>query len=109
MDDGLAQHTLALTMNKDDFQSLLVFIFRHRLTEHIELIVQDIGSIHARRRLKHLVSMQVDDECAVILLAFLLTFVRHNLLVLIHLLLQSLGVNHQGACHLVVVNNGEEE
>ena len=52
--------------------------------------------------------MKVDDEGTVILLALLLAGVGNHLLVLVHLLLQSLGIDDQRTGYLAVLHDGEE-
>ena len=96
-------------MDEDNLLTFAVLVFSHRLLEHIYLVVQDISSIHAGSRLQHLVSMQVDHHGSVVLLLLLLALVGDNLLVLIHLLLQSLGVNDQWSCHLIILHDSEEQ
>ena len=109
MNEGMAQHTLSLAMDEDYLLTFFLLVLVHGLLEHIELIMQDVGSIHTRCRFQQLIGMQIYHEGAVILLTFLLALVGNDLLVLVHLFLQSLGVYHQGACHLVIVDNGEEQ
>ena len=109
MDDGLAEYSLTLSMDEDNLLTFAVLVFSHSLLEHIYLVVQNISSIHAGSRLQHLVSMQVDHHGSVVLLLLLLALVGDNLLVLIHLLLQSLGVNDQWSCHLIILHDSEEQ
>ena len=109
MDDGLTEHSLTLSVDEDDLLALAVLVFRHGLLEHIYLIVQDISSIHAGSRLQHLVSMQVNHHGSVVLLLLLLALVGDDLLVLIHLLLQSLRVDDQRSCHLIILHDGKEQ
>ena len=52
--------------------------------------------------------MKIDDEGTVILLALLLAGVGNHLLILVHLLLQSLGIDDQRTSYLVVLHDGEE-
>ena len=108
MDESLAQYAFALAMDEDNLLSLLVLVFIHRLLEYIHLIMKDISRIHTGSCLQHLVSMKVYNEHTIILLALLLAGVGNHLLVLIHLLLQSFGIDNQRTSHLIVLYDGEE-
>ena len=100
MDESLAQYAFALAMDEDNFLSLLVLVFIHRLREHIHLIMKDISRIHSSSCFKYLVRMKVYYECAIILLALLLAGIGNHLLVLVHLLLQSFGVDNKRTRYL---------
>ena len=52
--------------------------------------------------------MKIDNESTIILLALLLAGVGNHLLILVHLLLQSLGIDDQRTGYLVVLHDGEE-
>ena len=70
--------------------------------------MKDIGRIHSSSCFKYLVRMKVYYECTIILLALLLAGIGYHLLVLVHLLLQSLGVDNERTSHLVILYDGEE-
>ena len=108
MDECLAQNAFALAMNEDNLLTLVLFVLRHCLLEDIHLIMKDISRIHSSSCFKNLVCMKVDDEGTVILLALLLAGVGNHLLVLVHLLLQALGIDDQRTGYLVVLHDGEE-
>ena len=109
MHDCLAQHALAFAMDEDNLLSFLLLILLHGLLEYIHLIMKNIGGVHAGCRLQHLVGVEVDDDCAIILLRLLLARIGYDLLVLIHLLLQAFGIHYQWASHLVVLHDGIEQ
>ena len=108
MDESLAQYAFALTMDEDNLLSLLVLVFIHRLREHIHLIMKDIGRIHSSSCFKYLVRMKVYYERTIILLALLLAGVGNNLLILIHLLFQTLGIDNQRTGYFIVLYNRKE-
>ncbi len=90
------------------FCPLFFLYLSHRLLEDIHLIMKDISRIHSSSCFKHLICMKIDDEGTVILLALLLAGVGNHLLVLVHLLLQSLGIDDQRTGYLVILYDGEE-
>ena len=70
--------------------------------------MKDIGRIHSSSCFKHFICMKIYYNCTIIFLAFLLASVGDNLLILIHLLFQTLGINDQRTGNLIVLNNRKE-
>ena len=108
MNESLAQHTFALSMNKDNFLSLLFLIFLHGLLEDIHLIMKNICRIHSSSCFKYFIRMKIYHKGTIILLALLLAGVGDNLLILIHLLFQTLGIDNQRTGYFIVLYNRKE-
>ena len=47
VNDGLAQYTFALAVDEDNLLTLGMLVGIHGLTEHMELMTQHIGIVHA--------------------------------------------------------------
>ena len=95
-------------MDEDNLLSLVLLVLSHRLLEDIHLIMKNIGRVHSSSCFKHFICMKIDNEGTVILLALLFAGVGYHLLVLVHLLLQALGIDDQRTGDLVVLYDGEE-
>ena len=57
--DFLAQHPVALAMDEDDLLPLLLRVLPHHLVELIQLVLEHVTIVHARRIVQQLVDMQV--------------------------------------------------
>ena len=62
----MAQHALALAMDKDNLLALLGAVFIQHFLELANLIVEDIGMRHASSAVEKSVNVQVDNQFVVI-------------------------------------------
>ena len=97
-------------MDEDDALALLVAVLLDGLAEHVELMVQYVGAVHARGGVEQFAGMEVDHHGGILVdgpddgLAHHAGVVGRFLLH--HLLLQLLGVDVDAHGHAVVLDDG---
>ena len=114
----MAQHALALAMDKDNLLALLGAVFIQHFLELANLIVEDIGMRHASSAVEKSVNVQVDNQFVVIartrcrLWLGGSIFARHQtgrFNVACHLALQFSGIDMERMRNLVVLYNGVQQ
>ena len=132
VDEGTAQDALALSVNEDDALPLLGGMFLQGLTEDIHLVIEDVASRHARRRVQKgtgvevnnddiLIALALGDERISLALAIIIAAhitvvagIGNSRLVawlsrMIHFCLELFGIDDQGACHFVILYDGIQQ